>query len=445
MSDTMCGNLRQFTDASSSPGEVRPVTEPHRIAALRSALGRQLAAYRKAASYSQHQLAPLIGCARSTIANVEVGRQQVPRAFWQRCDELLGAGDRLTTTYDELQVVVSQQRRTAAELEVHAATATELLIGSSSEGNSNKLNYAVQHPDRTDLVAVAQLREQVRRITAEYDTAPSVTLVAAASRLQNLATGLRERARDLRARRELYIAEAEASTLLGQLLWDASQRHDHATTLAQFDHAIAVAHVVHDQAEEAHAVLRKSYVALYGVHRPQVGLALATQAARLSADVSHTLTGIALLHVAEAHGYLGDRKDCEQALDGARTHFGLRSDLETAAEFYSPAQFGRLAGSCYLSLSLPKKAEHHLATTAKAMQTEQKVSAIVLGNLSLAYMRQGKLEEATEAAHQAIDVVECTRGGGGLNVVFAAGRELRAWRAEAKVQAVHDRLLGLMA
>jgi 2-phospho-L-lactate guanylyltransferase (CobY/MobA/RfbA family) len=81
----------------------------------------------------------------------------------------------------------------------------------------------------------------------------------------------------------------------------------------------------------------------------------------------------------------------------------------------------------------------------KVMQAEQKVSGIVLGNLSLAYMRQGKLEEATATAHQAIDVVECTRGGGGLNVVFAAGRELRPWRAEAKVQEVHDRLLGLMA
>lgn len=420
------------------------MTERHRIAELRLALGRQLAAYRKAANYSQHQLAPLVGYGRSTVANVEVGRQQVPRAFWLRCDELLGAGDRLTTTYDELQAVVTQQRRTAAELEVHAATATGLWIGSPNADSANRLSYAVQHPDRTDLVAVAQLRERVRRITADYDTSPSVTLVAAASQLQNLAAGLRERARDLRVRRELYTAEAEASTLLGQLLWDASQRRDHATTLAQFHHAIAAAHVVHDQAAEAHAVLRKSYVALYGVRRPQVGLALATQAAKLSADVSHTLTGIALLHVAEAYGYLGDGEQCEHALDDAQTHFGLRTDLETAAEFYSPAQFGRLAGSCYLSLSLPRKAEHHLAKTAKAMQT-QKVSAIVLGNLSLAYVRQGKLEEATATAHQAIDVVECTRGGGGLNVIFAAGRELLPWRAEAKVQDVYDRLLGLMA
>jgi len=96
-------------------------------------------------------------------------------------------------------------------------------------------------------------------------------------------------------------------------------------------------------------------------------------------------------------------------------------------------------------LALPKKAEHYLADTARAMQTQQKVSGIVFGNLSLAYIRQHKLEEATAAVHEAIDVVECTRGGGGLNVIFAAGRELRPWRREPQVQEVHDRLLALMA
>ena len=64
------------------------MTEPRRIGELRLALGRQLAAYRKAANYSQHQLAPLVGYGRSTVANVEVGRQQVPRAFWLRCDDV---------------------------------------------------------------------------------------------------------------------------------------------------------------------------------------------------------------------------------------------------------------------------------------------------------------------------------------------------------------------
>ena len=47
-------------------------------------------------------------------------------------------------------------------------------------------------------------------------------------------------------------------------------------------------------------------------------------------------------------------------------------------------------------------------------------------------------------ARPSIDVVEQTRGGGGLNVVFTAARELRPWRNERAVQDVNDRLLALM-
>jgi hypothetical protein len=46
---------------------------------------------------------------------------------------------------------------------------------------------------------------------------------------------------------------------------------------------------------------------------------------------------------------------------------------------------------------------------------------------------------------EAIDLIEDTRGGGGMSVVFSAGRELYPWRAEPAVQEVNDRLLALMA
>ncbi|WP_308201327.1 hypothetical protein [Carbonactinospora thermoautotrophica] len=42
-------------------------------------------------------------------------------------------------------------------------------------------------------------------------------------------------------------------------------------------------------------------------------------------------------------------------------------------------------------------------------------------------------------------MVELTRGGGGLNIVFRAGRELQPWRHVAAVQDMYDRLLALIA
>ena len=59
-------------------------------------LGRQLAASRQAAGFSQHQLAGLAGYSRSTIANAETGRQHVPRQFWQNCDKILGTATALS-------------------------------------------------------------------------------------------------------------------------------------------------------------------------------------------------------------------------------------------------------------------------------------------------------------------------------------------------------------
>ena len=63
----------------------------------------------------------------------------------------------------------------------------------------------------------------------------------------------------------------------------------------------------------------------------------------------------------------------------------------------------------------------------------------------LAYLRQRQLDAATATLHEAIDLLEASRGGDGLTVVFSAGRELYPWRAEPAVHDVQDRLLALVA
>lgn len=60
-------------------------------------------------------------------------------------------------------------------------------------------------------------------------------------------------------------------------------------------------------------------------------------------------------------------------------------------------------------------------------------------------IRQGKLDEAEATMYRTIEAVELTRGGGGLNLAFAAGRELRPSGHAPWVQDVNDRLLALMA
>lgn len=142
---------------------------------------------------------------------------------------------------------------------------------------------------------------------------------------------------------------------------------------------------------------------------------------------------------------LGEHRRCEQALGAAERAFEAMGSDDLAAEMYSPAQFGRLAGSCYLSLGHPERAESFLTATLELLGDRQKTKSLVLGNLATSHIRRRRLDAATTTLHEAIDLLERGRGGGGMSVVFAAGRELYPWRGEPAVQDVHDRLLGLVA
>ena len=139
------------------------------------------------------------------------------------------------------------------------------------------------------------------------------------------------------------------------------------------------------------------------------------------------------------------RGDCEAALSEAESRFAQVSGSDTAIELYSPSQLGRVAGSCYLFLGTPSTAEQHLEQSVRLVEGPTKAGAIVLANLAIASVRQHELDRAIPYLHQAIDLAEETRGAGGLNVTFAAGRELAPWRDQTRVREVHDRLLALVA
>lgn len=142
---------------------------------------------------------------------------------------------------------------------------------------------------------------------------------------------------------------------------------------------------------------------------------------------------------------LGEYRLCEQALSAAENAFAAVGSHDVAEQMYSPAQFGRLAGSCYLSLGHPERAESFLIGTVELLHDRQKTKSLVLGNLALSRIRQRRLDVAVGTLHDAIGLLEQIRGGAGMSAVFGAARELYPWRGETVVQDVQDRLLGLMS
>jgi hypothetical protein len=352
--------------------------------------------------------------------------------------------DRLMAAFEEMGYDVDRRRFLLSAAALAVVGRDTFATWNMQE--ADRLDYVLRHPRGVDSAVVAQLRERVRDLDTRYDQTPSTSLLPGAGQLLSQVTFLREHAAADRVRRELSAVEAQSATLMGQLVWDASQRRDHMTANAYYDQAVSAAGLAGEPTAEAHALLRKSFVALYGEHDPQRGLSLAEQAAGLtSSGASRALAGLTLLHVGEAFAMLGQRRSCEDALGRAEAQLARVRPSDPAYVLFSPDQLGRLKGSCYLFLGDPKTAQPILEHTARSLHGRQKSRAIVLGNLALSHIRQRNLDAAAATLHQAIDLVELTRGGGALNVLFTAGREFRPWQQEPIVQAVQDRLLALVA
>ena len=375
---------------------------------------------RKAAGFTQESFAEAMDVGRSTVVRWEAGTNEPLPYIRPKLARLLRVSlERL----DEL-----------------------LTVGASSRDvPDERLAHVLRHPATADLVAVAELQQHVHELDERYDRAPSTSLLADTGQALGRITFLAAHAMAHRVRRELGAVEARCATLMGQLVWDASQRRDHRTAHQYFDQASAAARRVRDSTAEGLALLRKSYVALYGQKDPRAGLTLTMRAADTTARTSDVLSGLATLHAAEAHAMMGHQDDCERALNEADCRFGQVDNDDAAIELFSPTQHGRLSGSCYLFLGEVRKAETILEATAAQLRNRSKSEAIVLGNLSLARLRQGKVDEAAGALHRAMDVIELTWGGGGLNILFDACREMQPWRERTDVQDVHDRMMSLMA
>src|SRR4051794_16745791 len=98
-----------------------------------------------------------------------------------------------------------------------------------------------------------------------------------------------------------------------------------AVSVTYLDQAIHAARQGREPCIESYAVLRKSFVALYGEKDPRKGLALAAEAAAVARSCSPSLTGLAMLHVAEGHAMNGERHLCEAALSEAEAEIGENS------------------------------------------------------------------------------------------------------------------------
>lgn len=87
------------------------VVTAEQVTMAREHAGKTLAMWRRAAGITQEVLARWSAYLRSTVANVERGRQNAPPGFWERCDAALGAQGRVVAAAEHADRLARLRRR----------------------------------------------------------------------------------------------------------------------------------------------------------------------------------------------------------------------------------------------------------------------------------------------------------------------------------------------
>ncbi|HUY46048.1 MAG TPA: helix-turn-helix transcriptional regulator [Streptosporangiaceae bacterium] len=158
------------------------MADGERITAAWRALGRQLHADRQARGLSQEQLSELIHYSRSSIANVETGRQKVARRFWERCDKALGTGEKLALRWDDIHAAAQR------ELELAAAGADQASMTMARPARPPDVPPALLEGARQEPIVIALAAEAIDLATwAEHSNVGDMTIDAMADAAGRLA------------------------------------------------------------------------------------------------------------------------------------------------------------------------------------------------------------------------------------------------------------------
>src|SRR5215207_278793 len=171
----------------------------------------------------------------------------------------------------------------------------------------------------------------------------------------------------------------------------------------------------------------------------------AEQATTRAADgSSHVVADWSAAFAAEAHALLGAERKARLLLERADHHLSKVTADDPMFGVFGREQLGGFIGACQLRLHDPTRAEAALQESARRLGAgKEKHQAVILADLSTAFVVQDDPEQACAVLHQVIDRVELTGSAAGKRRAFAAGRQLTRWRNEPFVQDVQDRLLAL--
>jgi tetratricopeptide (TPR) repeat protein len=501
MSGTSRNGLQQFLNTTTQndlqPNRRTGMIDPEAITEAKRALGRQLAAYRDTAGLNQRQLAPLIHYGRSTIANVETGRQTCSRTFWERCDQALETDGVLIRAYEDLTALIrAQQAEVARRMdEERSSRLSQLTAAAGPTGHLGPENpdtvivsirldgrEVVVSLDRRVLLqagvgtfleafALGQQVDAMHSVVQQTGPATRLTMTSSAH-VDEILAHLRKqwhalvRTDNLLGPRfaltgvlsQIAIVEALLSALrdvhrlktirLGaRYAESAAWLYEDSGHLPQARYwtsrAMEWAYEADDKRMLAWTVFRRSQQAAATHDVAQViGLA---QAARRDEEQLATPTRAAI-RVQEAYGHAldGNEQDSQRLLDEA--HDWAASDTVGDARgghgsYCTPSYIEIQRACCWLATGHAKKAialyENGLRTLPVVYYRNR---AAALSQLAVAYLADGQLEQAASTAHVALPVARNTGSRRILEEIKGISAQLAPHRRLQGVAALIDDL-----
>jgi tetratricopeptide (TPR) repeat protein len=427
------------------PWMVMPVREPEAVAQARYALGAELAAYRRAARCTQAALAKLTGYSRSTIANVETGRQHVPRDLWERADTALRTGGVLATGHDEVEAATRRALRTAAR---DASTARKTgaigngLLGVPGGEPSPPPTPGGLPGELRDVARLRSMRQQLKSIDNAHGGGTALPMVMGyvQKEVPPIMNGCRHPASP-----SLAVVVAELYCDVGWAAYDAGQQ---ALATKYLKKALRFAHAAGDRMLGARIQAALSHQAIYlGRVRQAVDFA---EAARAAAQRLATPRTVAMLATMEAcaHAAAGDSRRSQQALADAAsalTSMGRGEPEPEWLDFDEGGYWGH-AARAYRDLGQLDKAERYAAkAVGLCLAGHSRTRAQRAAIQATAYLRMGEVGAAAAAGLQVVNDAWNLRSGHVLGEITQLAEAITPFRTPEAAEFLNQARELLMA
>ena len=432
---------------------VMRVREPEAAAEARRALGAELAAYRRAAGCTQAGLAELTKYSRSTIANVETGRQHVPRELWERADAALRTGGVLATGHDELEAAARREHRAAARSASVARKARAAEDYQASPGNQTASlgvsdSYAASVSCEVsgspgalrDLTRLRSMRQHLKSIDNAHGGGAALPM--ATWYLRHEVSPLLDRHDGRSANRSLIEVVGQFHHDTGWAAYDAGQQE---LATGHFASALRLAHEAGNRILGARILAAMSHQAIYLGHvRQAIDFAQAARAATRQLATPRTVAMLAAMEAC-AHAVAGDTRQSQQALDDAANALtSAPGEPEPDWLDFDEGGYWGHAARAYRDLGQLQKAEQYAEKSvglclAEHIRTRAQRNAIQ----ATAHLHMGEIDAAAAAGLQVVDDAWNLHSGhvfGEVDRLVAAIAPLRAVEAEEFLEQARELL-----